>query len=93
MTYANALRNSLFVSAVLLSACTAHPTAINQAGLRSHVQFLADDLLEGRGVGARGGAIAAQYIATRLQAMGCAAPHPTGASSKRWPWWASRPTR
>jgi Zn-dependent M28 family amino/carboxypeptidase len=34
--------------------------------IRAHVQFLADDLLEGRGTGARGGDIAARYIATQF---------------------------
>src|SRR5262249_54034335 len=34
--------------------------------IRAHVKFLADDLLEGRGTGARGGDIAAEYIATQF---------------------------
>jgi hypothetical protein len=34
--------------------------------IRAHVKFLADDLLEGRGVGTRGGDLASEYIATQF---------------------------
>jgi Zn-dependent M28 family amino/carboxypeptidase len=37
---------------------------------RAHVDFLADDLLEGRDTGTRGYDIAANYVATRFQALG-----------------------
>ncbi|HYG63902.1 MAG TPA: M28 family metallopeptidase, partial [Thermoanaerobaculia bacterium] len=36
----------------------------------AHMRFLADDLLEGRGTGTRGYDIAAQYVATQLEAAG-----------------------
>ncbi|HYE74788.1 MAG TPA: hypothetical protein VEF04_15725, partial [Blastocatellia bacterium] len=36
---------------------------IEDSELRAHVKFLSDDLLEGRGPGARGGMLAAKYIA------------------------------
>jgi Zn-dependent M28 family amino/carboxypeptidase len=39
---------------------------IDAERIRTHVQFLADDLLEGRGTGARGGDIAARYIAAQF---------------------------
>ncbi|HEY1312348.1 MAG TPA: M28 family peptidase [Steroidobacteraceae bacterium] len=39
---------------------------IDAEHIRAHVRFLADDLLEGRGTGARGGDIAANYIATQF---------------------------
>src|SRR6266851_2862463 len=45
-------------------------TEINEARLRAHIKFLSDDLLEGRGTGARGGEIAAKYIASQLEALG-----------------------
>src|SRR5256714_14347477 len=45
-------------------------SAINEATLKAHIRFLSDDLLEGRGTGARGGEIAAKYIAARLEAIG-----------------------
>src|SRR5579871_845718 len=38
--------------------------------IRPHVKFLASDLLEGRGVGARGGDLAAEYIATQFALVG-----------------------
>ena len=38
--------------------------------IRAHVKFLASDLLEGRGTGARGGDIAAEYIATQFELYG-----------------------
>jgi Zn-dependent M28 family amino/carboxypeptidase len=43
---------------------------INPERMRAHVQFLADDLLEGRGTGTRGGDIAARYIATLFALYG-----------------------
>ncbi|HEY2031659.1 MAG TPA: hypothetical protein VGH20_20845 [Myxococcales bacterium] len=46
--------------------------AIRADALSAHVRFLADDLLEGRGTGTRGHAIAARYVAAELQAMGYA---------------------
>ncbi|HKN83550.1 MAG TPA: hypothetical protein VJW17_08940, partial [Pyrinomonadaceae bacterium] len=45
-------------------------SAINEATLKAHIRFLSDDLLEGRGTGARGGEIAARYIAAQLEAIG-----------------------
>ena len=39
---------------------------INSERIRAHVKFLADDLLEGRGTGTRGGDIAAHYIAAQF---------------------------
>ena len=39
---------------------------IDAQRIRAHVRFLADDLLEGRGTGTRGGDIAAQYIAAQF---------------------------
>jgi Zn-dependent M28 family amino/carboxypeptidase len=39
---------------------------IDSERIRAHVRFLADDLLEGRGTGARGGDIAALYIASQF---------------------------
>jgi Zn-dependent M28 family amino/carboxypeptidase len=41
-----------------------------ESTLKAHIRFLADDLLEGRGTGARGGELAAKYIASELEASG-----------------------
>ena len=43
---------------------------IKQSTLKGHIRFLADDTLEGRGTGARGGDLAAKYIASELEASG-----------------------
>jgi len=44
--------------------------SIDPEKIRAHVRFLADDLLEGRGPGTRGGDIAAQYIGTQFALYG-----------------------
>ncbi len=53
------------------------PAAVQQAAqsidsekIRAHVQFLSDDLLEGRGPGKRGAELAAKYIATQFSLEG-----------------------
>src|SRR5450759_2359969 len=58
----------LLVIAVL--PVLAQDTAISAEHIREHTRFLSSDLLEGRGVGARGGEIAAEYIATQLALAG-----------------------
>ena len=44
--------------------------AVSPQVLRSHTEFLADDALEGRRPGTRGGKLAARYIAAEFQRMG-----------------------
>src|SRR3984885_4896986 len=51
-------------------AVAAQPTEIAGQHIRAHVKFLASDLLEGRGVGARGGDLATEYIAAQFALMG-----------------------
>lgn len=68
----------LVLFAFLLAAPPADLRQQGEAGLRAirgealsaHIRFLADDLLEGRGTGTRGHAIAARYMAAQLQALG-----------------------
>jgi Zn-dependent M28 family amino/carboxypeptidase len=43
---------------------------IQESTLRSHIRFLADDLLEGRGPGSNGDAITQLYLETQFQALG-----------------------
>ncbi len=43
---------------------------IEESKLRANVKFLADDQLEGRGPGSRGGMLAAKYIAAQFEALG-----------------------
>lgn len=45
-------------------------SGISENRLRAHIRFLSDDMLEGRGTGARGGDLAAKYIAAQLEALG-----------------------
>jgi Zn-dependent M28 family amino/carboxypeptidase len=48
----------------------AETTDISGERIRAHVKFLASDLLEGRGVGVRGGDLATEYIATEFALYG-----------------------
>jgi Zn-dependent M28 family amino/carboxypeptidase len=50
----------------LPQAATRAAASIDPENIRAHVRFLADDLLEGRGPGTRGGDIAAKYIASQF---------------------------
>ncbi len=45
---------------------------VREASLRAHLAFLADDLLEGRGTGQRGGALTVRYLETELRVLGLA---------------------
>ena len=72
----------ILVSALLLGAC--RPTAdvnatdpaytglaaIDTAAVRAHVEFLADDLMEGRASGTRGYDLAANYVAAEFTKLG-----------------------
>ena len=63
------------------SSTSAEKTAsrsISAEALRAHVGFLASDLLEGRGPGTRGDALAQQYIATQFQLLGLKPAGPEG---------------
>ena len=51
-------------------AVKAAEASIDSEKIRAHVKFLADDLLEGRAPGLRGGDLAATYIATQFALAG-----------------------
>ena len=51
---------------------------ISEQALRAHIKFLSDDRLEGRGTGARGGELAALYVAEQFEAMGLKGAGPKG---------------
>ena len=54
-----------------LVAQTARPAQkVQEAPLRAHLAFLADDLLEGRGTGQRGAELTVRYLESQLQALG-----------------------
>ncbi|HET6854445.1 MAG TPA: M28 family peptidase [Pyrinomonadaceae bacterium] len=78
---------SRFILALLLTVLVfgggvsqqrAGTSALNEATLKAHIRFLSDDLLEGRGTGARGGELAAKYIAAQLEALGAKGAGPNG---------------
>ncbi|MDR3793029.1 MAG: M28 family peptidase [Terracidiphilus sp.] len=56
--------------------------------MRAHVRFLALDLLEGRGPGTRGGALAAEYIATQFALAGLEPAGDNGTYFQRVPLYA-----
>jgi len=49
---------------------TAHDSQPEERVLRSHLAFLSDELLEGRGTGQRGGELAVRYLETQMAGMG-----------------------
>jgi peptidase M28-like protein len=61
--------------------------AIRPAALESHLRFLADDTLEGRGAGTRGYDLAAHYVAAQFQRIGL---EPAGEAGD---WYQSVPLR
>ena len=52
------------------SAADHAAAAVNGRVMQAHLEFLADDLLEGRAPGTRGGDIAALYIAKQFMRLG-----------------------
>src|SRR5450432_969425 len=57
---------SIWIAMIAVPALVAQDGAISAERIREHDRFLASDLLEGRGVGQRGGDIATEYIATQF---------------------------
>ncbi len=61
---------SAFLLLCFSAASFAQMQDISGERIRAHVKFLASDLLEGRGVGVRGGDLATEYIATQFALAG-----------------------
>ena len=61
-------RFGFFFLAVFVLA--AQDSSISARRIREHTRFLSSDLLEGRGVGVRGGQLATEYIATQFALAG-----------------------
>jgi Zn-dependent M28 family amino/carboxypeptidase len=59
--------------------------ALDANVLRAHLEFLADDALEGRAPGTRGGATAAKYIATQFERLGLEPAGDSGTYFQRVP--------
>ena len=58
------------LAAQMPPAASAAARALDPRVLRAHLEFLADDALEGRAPGTRGGATAARYIASQFERLG-----------------------
>lgn len=65
---------------MVCSFLLAQEVKVDEGALRAHLAFLADDVLEGRGTGQRGGELAVRYLETQLQVLGLA---PANGSSYR----------
>src|ERR1051326_2692189 len=61
---------ALAPAAISQRAARTTSSPISEGRLRAHIKFLSDDRLEGRGTGARGGELAALYVAQQFEAMG-----------------------
>jgi Zn-dependent M28 family amino/carboxypeptidase len=71
--------------ALILYPLLAQEGPISPQRIREHTRFLASDLLEGRGVGSRGGDLATEYIATQLALDGAKAAGDNGTYFQRVP--------
>ena len=60
----------IWIVMIALPALLAQAPEISAERIRAHDRFLASDLLEGRGVGQRGGDLATEYIATQFELAG-----------------------
>ena len=70
MQLANANANNFAYSQSAIRTIHSVEASIDPERIRAHVQFLSDDLLEGRYPGLRGGELAARYIATQFALYG-----------------------
>jgi Zn-dependent M28 family amino/carboxypeptidase len=67
------------------STATRVTRQLDARALRAHLEFLADDALEGRAPGTRGGLTAAKYIATQFERMGLEPAGDSGTYFQRVP--------
>src|SRR5215813_5150705 len=64
------MAKSIGLVVIAAALAWAQDGSISAENIREHTRFLASDLLEGRGVGQRGGQLATEYIATQLALAG-----------------------
>ena len=64
------MRKLLGILIIAVSCLPAQEGSISADRIREHTRFLSLDLLEGRGVGVRGGDLATEYIATQFALAG-----------------------
>ena len=67
---------SIGLTVIAAVLATGQDLSVSARRIREHTRFLSSDLLEGRGVGQRGGQLAGEYIATQLALAGA---RPAGA--------------
>ncbi len=60
----------ILCAALACSTLLAEAPGLDEGAIRAHLAFLADDVLEGRGTGQRGGELAVRYLETQLQVLG-----------------------
>ena len=83
------LNRAIVTGTVLLAAagfaiplCASDDDLVRERRIRAHTTFLADDLLEGRGAGTRGHALAMAYVCTQFERLGL---EPAGQNGYRQP--------
>ena len=74
------------------SAATRAAAALSADVLRGHLEFLADDALEGRAPGTRGGELAQKYIASQFRRLGLEPAGDSGTYYQRVPIISLTPT-
>lgn len=62
--------SALFAAVIASFPAAAEWPSVPVHAIRGHVEFLSDDLLEGRAAGTRGYDLAARYVAAQMQAIG-----------------------
>jgi Zn-dependent M28 family amino/carboxypeptidase len=68
--YAARCACALLLGAAPVAALAQSAPTVAEGPLRAHLSFLADDLLEGRGTGQRGGELTVRYLETQAAALG-----------------------
>ncbi|MBV8731563.1 MAG: peptidase M28, partial [Acidobacteriia bacterium] len=77
---------SFVIGVIALYPAFAQPAnTVSAERIRLHDQFLSSDLLEGRGVGTRGGDLATEYIATQFALAGAKPAGDNGTFFQRVP--------
>ncbi len=79
------MRKSILLLLTLLLALSASESGVSARRIREDTRFLSSDLLEGRGVGQRGGELATEYIATQLALAGAQPAGDNGTYFQRVP--------
>ncbi len=77
--------NKAFFLLTATSLCFGQLQEISGERIRAHTKFLSSDLLEGRGVGTRGGDLATDYIATQFALVGAKPAGDNGTYFQRVP--------